>query len=109
MCELFSERDQQENSEKMTKKIVKLTPSMLKRIIKEEAAKLREETAETVVVADGKPATAEEVDADELADTQAQHIDFIKALKIKESKLLKQLKLVQEQKAKAIKKALASI
>lgn len=90
------------------KKIVKLTPNMLKGIIKEEAAKLRRE-AKTVEVADGSLATAEEVDADEYADTQAQHIDFIKALKIKESKLLKQLKLVRERKQVAIKRALKNI
>lgn len=93
----------------MSKNAIKLTPNMLKRIIKEEAAKLRKEAAETVEVTDGKLATAEEVDADEYADTQAQHIDFIKALKIKESKLLKQLKLVQERKSAAIKRALKNI
>lgn len=91
-------------------KAIKLTPDMLKKIIKEEAAKLREEAAaDTVVVQDGKPAKAEEVDADEYADAAEQHVDFLKALKIKEAKLLKQLKLVREQRARVVQKALANI
>jgi hypothetical protein len=79
-------------------KTVKLTPDMLKQMIKEEAA---------MFAGKKKPedVKAEEVDADELGSDKAleKHIDVMKALKIKEERLVAALKLVREQKARVAK------
>lgn len=75
---------------------MKLTPSVLRKLVLEEVAKLKSDNL--------KADAAKETDADDLADSLENHIDFLKALKIKESKLSKQLQTVREQKARAIKK-----
>ena len=71
---------------------------MLKQMIKEEAA---------LFAGKDKPedVKAVEVDADELGTDKAldKHIDIMKALKIKETKLVNALKLVREQKAQVAK------
>ena len=54
-----------------------LTPELLRRIVMEEMAKLRE-SAEI-------SADAEEVDADELAGTLEKPVNFVKLLKLKEA------------------------
>ena len=54
-----------------------LTPQLLRRIVMEEMAKLRE--SEELV------GDAEEVDADELADTLEKSVNFTKLLKLKEA------------------------
>ncbi len=78
-------------------KVVKLTPNMLKKIIKEEYAKIVSE-AEKLEPVDSKK--AEEIEADEYADSLENHVDFYKMNKVKEARLLKQLKLVREQNAR---------
>lgn len=80
---------------------MKLTNQMLRKIIKEEASKLNSEEL--------KEETPSETDPDELADTVEKQVDFIKALKIKEAKLQKALKSIQEAKAAATKKLLGKI
>ena len=75
---------------------MKLTPSILRKLVLEEVAKLKSEKL--------KADAADEVEADELADTLENHIDFLKALKIKESRLTKQAQAVREQRAKLFKK-----
>ena len=80
---------------------MKLTKEALRKIIKEEASKLESEELNDT--------PADETDADELADSVEKHVDFIKALKIKEAKLTAQLKKIQEAKAAATKKLLASV
>ena len=75
---------------------MKLSPKQLQKIIAEEVAKFQSPELDEK--------KAEETDADELADAYEQHIDFLKALKIKENKLQKALKLVREQRAAVIKK-----
>jgi hypothetical protein len=70
---------------------MRITSTFLKRIVLEEMDKM-------------KPlADAEEVDADGLADTLEKKIDYVKALKIEESRLLKRLKKIREQKVKTMK------
>jgi len=69
----------------------KLTASALRALIKEEAAKLTGELEDT------ESAKAEEVDADEMADTLEQDIDMYKAMEIKEARMRRQYnKLVRE-------------
>ena len=70
-----------------------LTNRMLRKIIEEEISKFR---AERDVEAVAKE--TEEVDADELADTPEKKIDFMKALKIEEARLVRRLRRIQEQK-----------
>ena len=84
----------------MSKRVKKVTPSILKRMIVQEARKLRMEVLETGQENIEKVA-AEEVDADELAGSIESGIDFIKVLKIKESRLLRKLKEVKKAKAAA--------
>lgn len=80
---------------------MKLTKEALRKIIQEEASKLNSEEL--------KDETPSETDPDELADSVEKHVDFIKALKIKEAKLTAQLKKIQEAKAAATKKLLAKV
>lgn len=80
---------------------MKLTAEQLKKIISEEVAKLQSPELDNE--------KAVETDADELADAHEQQVDFLKALKIKEAKLEKALKLVKEQKRSTVKKILGKI
>tara|TARA_B100001094_G_C18167950_1_gene793290 strand:- start:1799 stop:2074 length:276 start_codon:yes stop_codon:yes gene_type:complete len=83
-------------------KNIKLTPSLLKKIVLEEKKKIMEtleqgkEESETV--------KADETEADELADTLEQDIDFMAALKIKEATLKKQFAKVQAAKKRVLKR-----
>jgi hypothetical protein len=90
---------------------MKLTTTTLKRIIAEEVAKFKESKLfgdmESVEDVD-----ADEVDADEFADSLEHHVDHYKALGLEEARLVKRLSQIQEAKknvAKSVaaKKALA--
>ena len=81
-------------------RIKKLTPSMLRRLVLEEKARMQE-VLETGLEDSEKVADdADEVDADKQADTLAKDIDYVKALQIKERALRKQLKRITEAKKK---------
>jgi hypothetical protein len=73
---------------------MKLTPQMLKQLVEEEMKHFGkgEETEDA-------PKDTEEVDADEYADSLEKKIDYVKALKIEEARLLKRLAQVQKKKA----------
>jgi hypothetical protein len=74
-----------------------LTPSVLRRIILEEKARLMNESDPLMAgIDDVEKVKADEVDAEDLADTLAKEIDHIKALKIKESRLVKEVRAVRE-------------
>jgi len=76
------------NRRQVTKK---MTPAALRRFVMKEAAKLSGELDPVEKV------KAEEVDADEYADTLEQDIDMYKAMKIQESKMRREYrKLVRE-------------
>lgn len=77
---------------------MKLTPQMLKQIVKEEMGKFGK-------MRDTKDAAkdTEEVEADGYADTLEKHVDMLKTLKVEESKLLKRLAQIREQKAMCAK------
>lgn len=79
--------------------VKKLTSGLLRNIIEEEIAKFGK-----VVSTEERAKKTEEVDADEFADSLEKHIDYVKALKIEESRITKRLKRIREAKAKAIKK-----
>lgn len=76
---------------KTTKKPVQLTPNLLRKIIEEEVGKFGD--MKDVEKEAGK---TKETDADEQADSLDKHIDYMKALKIEESRLTKRLARVQE-------------
>lgn len=86
----------------MTKKQkpTKLTPALLRRMVMEELKRSKSKISETLEQEKERPekVKAEEVEADELADTLAKNIDYVKALKIQESQLIKRLRLVREAK-----------
>ena len=79
-------------------KQIKLTPSLLRKLVLQEKRKIQEslEQGEEEV----EKVDADEVDADDLADSIEKDIDFIKALKIQESILNRKMKKVQEAKLK---------
>jgi hypothetical protein len=73
---------------------------MLRNLVMEEVAKLKSKELDSDA--------AKETDADELADSLENHIDYVKALKIKEARLLQQLRQVRESKQKAYRRILSS-
>lgn len=84
---------------KNNQKPVKLTPALLKHIIEEEVKKGFGKMEDPEKRADD----AEEVDADEFADALDKHIDYMKALKVEERRLVKRLARVQEARRRAAK------
>ena len=72
---------------------MKLTSNLLRRIIEEEVAKFGDMES-----TDKRAKDTEEVDADEFgsSDVAAKHIDFVKALKIEESRLRRRLAKITE-------------
>ena len=85
----------------MSKRVRKLTTSSLKRMIKEEAKKLRLETSDPIAAGIEDPAkvNAEEVDADELAGSLEKDIDYVKVLKIHEKIMRDKLKRLRSAKS----------
>lgn len=88
----------------------KISHRSLKRIIQEELAKLNEEGL-TGELEDVEKVAKEvpEKDASEQADSLEQDIDFMKALKIQEKKIVKSLMKIQEVKSKLRSKILKGI
>jgi len=83
----------------MSRRVKKMTPAVLKRMIVQETKKLRNEVLEMGKDDSKKVANAtDEVDADEYADSIEQDIDWMKVLKIHENKLI--IKLNEVRKAK---------
>jgi len=83
---------------------MKLTKNLLKKIVLEEMAKF----------GDGREVEdasndAEEVEADELANTLEKDIDYVKACKVEEARLVRRLSRIKENKTRAIKKILRKI
>jgi len=80
---------------------MKLTSQLLRRIIEEEVAKFGDMES-----TEDRAKDTEEVDADEYGSEKAaeKHIDFIKALKIEETRLRRRLAKIQETKARLARK-----
>lgn len=84
----------------MSRRVRKLTPLTLKRMIQQEARKIQKEISDPVAKGGAaEDIDAEEVDAEDLAGTLEKDIDYIKALKIHEAKLVKKLKRIKEAKS----------
>lgn len=77
---------------------MKLTPELLKRIIAEEAAKFGDMES-----TEDRADDVEEVDADEYADSLEKKIDYVKALKIEESRIRRRLSEIANIKRKISK------
>jgi len=86
----------------MSRRVRKLTPSLLRRMVLEEKKRMMRETSDPVAagVEDPEKVSAEETDADELADTLEKDIDHMKVLKIHERKLKRKLRRIAEAKKK---------
>jgi hypothetical protein len=70
--------------------MIKLSPADLRQIIEEEVKKFgKGKTAEQAAK------ETEEVDADELATALVNKIDYVKALKLREARLLKKLEEIR--------------
>lgn len=84
---------------------MKLTTTVLKQIIAEEVAKFNEAKLFGDEVSTEEAAKdAEEVDADEYADSLEHHVDHYKALGLEEARLIKRLGQIHEAKKAAAKK-----
>ncbi len=86
----------------MSRRVRKLTPSTLIRMIQEEAKKTQLETSDPIAsgVEDPEKVSAEEVDADALAGSLEKDLDHLKVLKVHETKLVSKLKRLREAKNK---------
>jgi hypothetical protein len=93
----------------MSKIRKKLTPKTLRRLIAEEAAKLNETLEMGLKHPSEAPKRTREVDAHKLANTLEACMNHYKMYKLKEAKLIKQLRLVQEAKTKLKKKILRKL
>jgi len=87
---------------------MKLTTTILKKIIAEEVTKLREAKAMKgfgdMESTEDAAKDAEEVDADEYADSLEHHVDHYKALGLEEARLTRRLAQIHEAKKKAAAK-----
>ena len=81
----------------------KLTPALLKKLVLQEKRRIRE-SLESGTLEDVEKVKAEEVEADEYADSLEKDIDWMKALKITERRLKTKLKKVQESRGKLRRK-----
>ena len=73
----------------MSRRVRKITPRLLKRMVFEEASRLKETLEQGKE--DSEKVDAEEVDADEYAANLEKDIDYMQALKIHESILKRKL------------------
>ena len=88
----------------------KISHRSLKRIVKEELAKMTEADLSGELEDVEKVAKeVQEKDASEQAESLEQNIDFMKALKIQEKKLIKSLHKIREVKSKLRTKILKGI
>ena len=82
----------------MSKRVRRITPDFLKKIVMEEAQKLKKESVEGGELTPAEKVDAEEVDASEYAGSLEKDIDHIKALKIHEKRLIRKIKQIREAK-----------
>lgn len=80
--------------------VKKLTPGLLRKIIEEEVAKGFGDMEDV----EKKAKETDETDADELADSLEKHIDYVKALKIEEGRLVKRIQKLRETRQRVLKK-----
>jgi hypothetical protein len=92
---------------KTNKTPVKLTPALLRSIIEEEVKKGFGDMED----AEKRAKDTDEVDADEHGTDKAleKHIDYVKALKVEEKRLVRRLSRVQEAKKQAARALVSKI
>jgi len=85
----------------MSRRTQRLTPSLLRKIVLEERARILE-TSDPVAagIKDSEKVSADEVSAEDLAQTLEKDIDHVKVLKLKERRLRRELKSLQERRRK---------
>ena len=81
----------------MARKIRKITPNLLKRMIVQEAQQLKKEALEQGKV-DSEKIDADETEAEDLAGSIELDIDYMKALQIHEKRLRLKMKQIKEAK-----------
>jgi hypothetical protein len=77
---------------------MRLTNALLKKMIREEAAKFGDMES-----TEDRAKDADEVEADEFAGSLEKKIDYIKALKIEENRLRRRLRKLAEVKARVLR------
>lgn len=82
----------------MSRRVRRITPNFLKKIVVEEAQKIQNESIEGGELTPTEKVDAEEVDASEYAGSLEKDIDHIKALKIHERRLIRKIKKIREAK-----------
>ncbi len=80
-------------------KSVKLTPQLLRQIIEEEVSKGFGDMEDV----EKRAKDTDELDADELADSLGKKIDYAKALKVEEARLVKRLANIRETRQRVLK------
>ena len=85
----------------------KLTPRLLRKIVLEERRKLSEtlEQGES----DVEKVKADEVDADDVANTLENDVDYVKALKIAESRAIRKIRKIREVRKKLRRKIISQL
>lgn len=81
---------------KNREKMVEITPATIRRLIKEEKQKLNETLELNMKHPSEVSKKVREVDATEYANSLAQAMNYYQACKIKESKMIEELKTLQE-------------
>ena len=87
----------------------RLTPAVIRRLIKEEKARLNETLELNLKHPSDAAKKTREVDATKYADTLSQCMDYYQMCKLKESKLIEELKTLQEVKRELKKRLLHNI
>ena len=87
-----------------SRKAVKLTPSIIRRIINEERRALRLRETLEQGKEESEKIDAEEVDAGDYAGSLEKDLNHLKALKISETRIIESLKKLRGKKASLIKK-----
>ena len=77
-------------------RMVKITPATIRRLVKEERQRLNETLELKMKHPSEVHKKVREVDATSYADTLSQCMNYYQACKIKESKLIEELKTLQE-------------
>ena len=77
-------------------RMVKITPATIRRLVKEERKRLNETLELKMKHPSEVHKKVREVDATSYADTLSQCMNYYQACKIKESKLIEELKTLQE-------------
>jgi hypothetical protein len=87
----------------------KLTPAVIRRLVREERAKINETLEMKLKHPSDAAKKTREVDATKYADTLAKCMDYYQMAKLKEAKLVEELKRLQEVKRELKKRLLKNI